>query len=57
MSDEATKKQAESKFREISEAYSVLSDPKKKQLVDQGIDPENQNSGFEGFGGGGIDPT
>ncbi len=39
------KKEAEEKFKEISEAYSVLSDPKKKREYDTG------GLDFEGFGG------
>jgi DnaJ-class molecular chaperone len=37
------------KFKEIEEAYRILSDPKKKQMVDQGMDPNNPNQGFGGF--------
>jgi len=32
----------ESKFKEIEEAYRTLSDPQKKQMIDQGIDPNAQ---------------
>jgi curved DNA-binding protein CbpA len=39
------KKEAEEKFKEISEAYSVLSDPKKKSEYD------NEGFSFEDFGG------
>jgi DnaJ-class molecular chaperone len=35
----------ESTFKKISEAYDILSDPQKKQIVDLGGDPKNQNKG------------
>ncbi len=47
-------KEAEQKFKEINEAYAVLSDADKKARYDQyghaGLDP-NMGGGFEGFGG------
>lgn len=46
-------KEAEEKFKEINEAYAVLSDPDKKDKYDRfghaGVDP---NAGFGGTGGG-----
>ena len=54
----------EATFKKISEAYDILSDPQKKQIVDLGGDPKNQNNGnsfnqgpFEfHFNTGGVPP-
>ena len=45
-------KEAEDKFKEINEAYEVLSDSTKRQNYDQfGHDGVNGQGGFGGFGG------
>ncbi|MCX2731603.1 molecular chaperone DnaJ [Saccharopolyspora sp. NFXS83] len=43
---------AQERFREVTTAYEVLSDPKKRQVVDLGGDPLSQGGGDGGMGGG-----
>lgn len=46
---------AEKMFKDISEAYTVLSNDKKRSMYDNGMDPNGED--HMGGGGGGIDPN
>jgi len=50
-------KQAEKMFKDVNEAYQVLSDPKKKAMFDNGTDPNDPTGGADFSSGGGIDPS
>ena len=52
--DRSTEDDAEDKFKEIQEAYAVLSDSEKRQMYDRFGHNQPGGSPFGGFGGGGF---
>src|SRR5580692_240629 len=46
--------QTQERFKEITQAYEVLSDPEKRQMFDLGADPFASPAGAGGFGAAGF---
>lgn len=48
---DAEKAEAETKFKEIGEAYEILTNPEKKARYDEGVDMEDLDNPHAGGGG------
>ncbi|ORY88119.1 DnaJ domain-containing protein [Leucosporidium creatinivorum] len=42
-------------FKEIGEAYAILSDPQRRRKFDAGIDESEVGGGYDDMSGGGVD--